>query len=325
MRLQSRKTSGNAMKTLGALTATAVGGWLAYQTLKPGVALLPEAVDADRASFSSESAGRVSYYVDRRNQGRSLLLVHSINAAASVFEVKPLFDHYRGSRPVYALDMPGYGFSERSDSKPYLPDLYVQTLIDMLSTQMGDEPADVVALSLSCEFVGQAALRRPELFNSLTFISPSGLSARLVDLPGEALYQGLSFPLWSQPLFDLLTTRSSIHFFLKKNFVGEVPEAMVDYAYATAHQPEARIAPLYFLSGQMFSSDIIPAVYQKLTVPTLVIYDRDPNLSFDKLPDVLESNSAWQAQRVAPSLGLPHWEKLDETAEALGQFWAEIS
>lgn len=320
MKRKSRKSSTRPLKLAGLLTGTAVGGWLLYQSLKPDTVPLPEAIEAQRTSFSAEPAGQLSYYVDKQQPGRPLLLIHSINAAASSFEMKPLFNHYRAARPVYALDLPGYGFSERGEQRPYLPKLYSQAIIDMLETQVG-EPADVIVMSLSCEFAARAAVNRPELFTSLTFISPAGFNARPVDLPGESIFPILNFPLWGQPLFELLTVRPSIHYFLQKNFVGAVPEPMVEYAYATAHQPAARIAPLYFLSGQMFSPDIRPAVYEKLTVPTLVIYDQDPNLSFDKLPDVLAANPAWQAERVAPSLGLPHWEILTETTAAIDRFW----
>lgn len=313
----------NTIKTLGVLAVTTVGGWAIYQNLKPGVSPLPEAFAAERIAFSSELAGQVSYYVDRQGEGRPLVLIHSINAAASSFEMKPLFDHYRGQRPIYALDWPGYGFSERSGDRPYLPQLYVETLIDLLVTQVG-EPADVMAMSLGCEFVAHAAMQRPELFRSLTFISPTGLSERQIDIPGEKIYQALSVPVWSQPLFELLTIRSSISYFLGKNFVGDVPEAMIDYAYAASHQPAAKFAPLYFLSGQMFTPNISSSIYSKLTVPTLVIYDRDPNISFEKLPDVLAKNELWQAKRIASSLGLPHWELPSETTAAMDQFWAGI-
>jgi pimeloyl-ACP methyl ester carboxylesterase len=44
-----------------------------------------------------------------------MLLVHSVNASASAAEMAPLFDYYRQSRSVYALDLPGFGFSDRSD------------------------------------------------------------------------------------------------------------------------------------------------------------------------------------------------------------------
>ncbi|GAC1631487.1 MAG: hypothetical protein NVS9B10_24950 [Nevskia sp.] len=44
-----------------------------------------------------------------------LLLIHSINASGSAYEIKPLYAHYRGERPVLALDLPGFGCSGRSD------------------------------------------------------------------------------------------------------------------------------------------------------------------------------------------------------------------
>lgn len=63
--------------------------------------------------------GRIAICCDSGSGGvaedRPLLLIHSVNAAASAFEVKPLFDYYRSRRPVYAIDLPGFGLSDRSD------------------------------------------------------------------------------------------------------------------------------------------------------------------------------------------------------------------
>ncbi|MBZ0306880.1 MAG: alpha/beta fold hydrolase, partial [Anaerolineae bacterium] len=147
----------------------------------------------------------VSYYVDKSQVGRPLVLLHSINAAASAYEMRPLFNHYRTLRPVYALDLPGFGFSERPN-RVYSPDLYKETITDFLQTQVG-EAADVIALSLSSEFAALAALEQPSLFHSLTMISPSGFSYK--GRSSDATYQLFSFPLWSQAFYDLLTTRPS--------------------------------------------------------------------------------------------------------------------
>lgn len=321
MRSKSRKSSNAGAKLAGVLAVTALSGTLLYRRFKPNlVSPLPKALDSDQVCISIQPVGALSYYVDRHSEGRPLVLIHSINAAPSSIEMKPLFDHYRGTRPVYALDLPGFGFSERSADRTYSPTLYAQAIIALLEREVG-EAADVIALSLGCEFAARAAWLRPELFNSLAMISPTGLNARPIDLPGELLYPVFSFPLWSQPAFELLTTRPSIRYYLNKNFVGEAPDILVDYAYATSHQPNARVAPFYFLSGQLFSPDICPAVYEKLSVPTMILYDRDPNISFDKLPDLLASNDLCQARRLVPSLGLPHWELLSETTATLDEFW----
>ena len=306
----------------GAILITAVGGGIVYSFLgiDHDVKLAP-AIEAERQQFESPQAGRLSYYVDRSGTGRPLILIHSINAAASAFEVKPLFDHYRGQRPIYALDLPGFGFSDRSQ-RQYAPQLYMDAITDFLTMEVGAE-ADVVALSLASEFAAGSALAEPELVRSLALISPSGLGATF-EPPGDGVYQFFSFPLWRQPFFDLLASRASIRYFLSRNFVGDVPEALVDYSYASSHQPGAPNAPLYFVSGQLFTPDIRTAVYEKLSVPTLVIYDRDPNLSFAKLPDLLASNQKWQTAQVKPSLGLPHWELLPDTVAALEEFWQDL-
>lgn len=284
---------------------------------------LPKAIDAEQKSYVSAQGGRVSYYVDPQATGRPLVLIHSINAAPSAFEMKPLFTYYRTTRPVYALDLPGFGFSERSQ-RAYSPALYVNTIIEFLDRVVG-QAADVIALSLGCEFAAMAAQARPDRFCSLTLITPTGLGQprSISKSTSDRIYKTVTFPLWNQALFDLLTVRPSISYFSGKSFAGPTPAEFIDYAYQTSHQPGARIAPFYFLSGQLFTWDVREKTYEKLTTPTLVLYDRDPNVQFDLLPQVLAHNPNWRAERIPGTMGLPHWEKLPETTAVLTSFWAQ--
>ncbi|MEY6431259.1 alpha/beta fold hydrolase [Thioalkalicoccus limnaeus] len=294
-------------------------------TTTTGSGSLPPAVSAPRNDYVRPDGIRLNYYVDGPAGGRPLLLIHAINAAPSVYELKPLFEHYRTRRRVYALDFPGFGFSDRGDRR-YSPQLYTDTIVDFV-TQVIKEPVDVVALSLGSEFATQAALRAPELFATLTLISPTGFSdRRLPNGEGQVAkwaHKVLSVPLWGPGLFKLLATRPSIRYFMKKSFVDAVPAEYIEYAYAAAHQPGAHHAPLYFLSGQLFTTDAYDRFYSKVSQPVLVIHDRDPNVSFERLPALLAERPNWQEARIAPSLGLPHWEKLAETAEVLDRFWAD--
>ena len=41
--------------------------------------------------------------------------MRSVNAVGSAAEVEPLFEHYSQSRCVYAIDLPGFGGSDRSE------------------------------------------------------------------------------------------------------------------------------------------------------------------------------------------------------------------
>jgi pimeloyl-ACP methyl ester carboxylesterase len=330
--VQVGRTLATGVGLVAAATAAAVGGWAAYSKLAVDHNLyLPDALQAERKSFDSPGAGKVSYYVDRQAGGRPLLLVHSINAAASAFEMSPLFNHYRQQRPVFAPDLPGYGFSARSDRR-YTPELYARALLDLIENHIA-EPADVIALSLGSEFAARAALQAPEQFHSLTLISPTGFdwkeNARGPQKTGrenrgDQVYPLLSLKYWEQPLYDLIASRRSIKYFLGKSFVGPVPPEMIDYAYRTAHQPGAQHAPLHFLSGLLFTPDVRQRIYELVNTPTLVLYDQDPFTSFEMLPDVLQRNNRWQSERLAPSCGLPHWEQFTSTVQASDHFWESI-
>lgn len=311
----------------------AAGGWIAYSNRSIDHNMrLPFAIDANRERFMGRNVTRfMSYYYDISASGRPLVLIHSINAAASAYEMRPLFQNYRGTRPVYALELPGFGLAERSD-REYSYQLYKACIIDFLTEKVG-EPADVVGLSLSNEFIARAALERPDLINSVVMISPSGFTQRENKVASQqasasgtsnSFYKLLAFPLWSQAFYDLLTTKAGIQYFLQMSFEGQVDEGLVEYDYLTAHQPGARYAPLYFVSGKLFSPRIREEVYERLIDPVLVVYDRDAFVRFDTLPEVVREHPNWQAVRISGTKGLPHFEKLTETVQALDAFWASI-
>jgi len=322
--------AGAALKGIVGFSLAAAGSWILYSYLAiDHNMMMPEAIPAERKTFESRSSGKLSYYVNRNGQGRPIVFIHSINAAASSYEMRPLFLHYLNKRPVYALDLPGFGFSDRSN-RVYSPGLYQTAILDFLETVLGGEPADVVALSLGSEFAAQAALNRPEFFNSLVLISPTGFSLKGSDQGSQKasrsglrnfLHPAFSFPVWGRPFYDLIVSRTSIEYFLQQSFTGAVPNDLIEYDYAASHQPGAEHAPLYFISGKLFTPDIRQAVYERLQTPTLVLYDRDNFTSFEMLPDLLSKNASWQAVRLVPTMGMPHFERPEDTAEVLNKFW----
>jgi hypothetical protein len=122
----------------------------------------------------------------------------------------------------------------------------------------------------------------------------------------------------------LVTSKPSIRYYLGRSFVGKPPRETLDYAYATAHQPGARHAPLVFLSMQLFTPDAIDRFYAKLTgLPVLVVADREPYIDFERLDDFVSRHPNWSRERVAPNMGLPQWERLTETVAVLDAFWAQ--
>ncbi|NJO55148.1 MAG: alpha/beta fold hydrolase, partial [Rhodospirillales bacterium] len=103
------------------------------------------------------------------------MLLHSINAAASAHEVEPIFEALPGRR-VYAVDLPGFGLSERR-AMEYDRDMYVAAVSDMLDVITRDASVvgvDILAVSLAAEFAASVASRDDVSVRSLALISPTG-------------------------------------------------------------------------------------------------------------------------------------------------------
>jgi pimeloyl-ACP methyl ester carboxylesterase len=307
-------------------------GWIFYSrryidhSVKTG-----DLLTAERDEYSSNRAGRLSYYADRSGKGVPLLTLHSINAAAGVQEISPIFNAFRGHRPVYALELPGFGKSERG-VRQYSPELYKNAIIDFIKDVIADQ-ADVVALSLTCEFSAMAAKEHPDLIRSVVMISPTGFqlprSTREFNKEKAGglqnlIYAILAVPLWSRALFDLIASRPSIAYFLQKSFENAIPAGMVETAYANAHQPGAHCAPIAFISGKLFTKNIRQSVYNLLELPILVLYDRDAFVSFEMLANTANENSNWTVVRIKPTRGMPHFDKPGETFFNMDQFWNKL-
>ncbi|KGE03015.1 alpha/beta fold hydrolase [Pseudohaliea rubra] len=289
---------------------------------------LPKALDAELHDWHSSGCGRLSYYSDAPDAGSGgngtpILLLHSINAAPSAYEMKPLFEHYRGQRPVYALELPGFGQSERRDRR-YDAQLFADAISSFVDEVIG-RPTDVVALSTTAEFAARGSLATTAI-RSLVLISPTGLRDRPPPGPTaqRRLMRFFQLPGVGAGLYRALTVKPSVRYFLNMGFTGKAPEDLVSYAHRTTQQPGARHAPFYFLSMQLFTADAVNALYRQVKVPVLVLYDDDPNISFERLPEVLDACPDWRAERIEPTLGLPHWEQPAATQAAMDAFWHDV-
>lgn len=281
---------------------------------------LTPALDSEQFAFPLNGGVTLRGYRGEVDEGTPLVLLHSINAAPSAMEMRPLFEYYRDKRPVWAPDLPGFGLSDRPDVR-YSSGLYARWLAEWLESLPG--PADIVALSLTGEFMARAILEQGTRVRSLSLISPTGMSNRMPrPLSHGSPIDRLLRSRWvGQPLFRALTSRPSVRWFLGQAFVGATPEYLVQYACETTRQPGAHYAPLKFLTFNLFTEQAISRLYSRLKIPCLVLFDQDPNIGFDRLPELTEVHSNWAAKQLSPSLGLPHWELTHDTINALEDFW----
>ncbi len=278
---------------------------------------LPRAVSGDLLEHRGE-AGPLAYYV--AGEGPPMLLLHSINAAASAIEMKPIHERLKKRFRIYTPDLPGFGHSDRSKRR-YDIALFTAAVRDMMgliAEEHGDTPIHGVGMSLSSEFLTRAAVEAQHRFATLTLITPTGLTkssdtlrqvGETREIPGfSAIFE---FPLWRGALYWLLTRKSSIRYFLKRTFGRpDVNEEMVDYDFLSAQQPGAPNAPFAFLSGRLFSKDI-RLLYEKLSVPVWVPHATRGDFSDFRGADFARDRDNWRVQPFE-SGALVHYDQPEE-------------
>jgi pimeloyl-ACP methyl ester carboxylesterase len=222
--------------------------------------------------------------------GQPLLLVHSINAAASAFEMRGPFGGLRDSYAVHALDLLGYGNSDRP-ARRYRADDYVDQLLTALAV-LG-APAVLVASSLSAAYAIEAAARRPELVRGLVLACPTGIK-RLATQAGpgaRAAYRVLRGPV-GRTIFAGLTSRRGMRLFLKSQAYYDpraISEDVLAGFYETCRRPGAYYAPICFLTGLLNCA--VRAAFARLTMPTLIIWGRQATTTpVDDAQDFLAAN-----------------------------------
>ncbi|MGU3662712.1 alpha/beta fold hydrolase [Methylobacterium sp. A49B] len=312
-------------------TAAGLVGWsrLAVDRRMP----LPPALPGRHERLGTRRAGELSLYGTADVPGVPLLLIHSINAAANAYEVRPLYLHYRGQRPVYALDLPGFGFSERTRRR-YTPRLMVEAIhaaTEEIRARHDGLPIDALALSLSASFLARASLERSDAYRSLALISPTGFDAQL---SGEGppdghrgrdwLRDALDRPPLGRPLYDALVTRPSMRFFLRKTFgSSRIDEGLLAYDYASAHQPGAEHAPWCFIAGHLFPTDAT-RLYERLRLPVWMVHGVRGDFVDYRLVPRVAGRPNWRVETLQTG-AFPHFERLEAVTAGYDAFLASIT
>ena len=245
--------------------------WKAMGAAGAGVAALAavnarirrNAHEPDDAAFGGEARffewqhGNVFYKMaGAENAGTPLVFVHGIGAGASSFMWRRNFDSLARDFRVYALDLLGFGFSDKPAGAPYSADLYVELIADFIR-EIAGPPAHVVASSLGAAYGVRVACEHPELVSSLVLVAPTGAGETLRARPGmagAAFYGLLQSPVLGTSFYNVIASERSIRDYAREELFYDrrrVTKNLIAQYYAASHQPGAQHAIAAFLSGYL--------------------------------------------------------------------------
>jgi pimeloyl-ACP methyl ester carboxylesterase len=214
----------------------------------------------------------VSYTVAGDPNDEDVLLLHGIHAGASSYEFEPIVERLAEEYHVVAVDLPGFGRSERPPLV-YSAALYAEFIRDF-ADDVTDEPV-VIASSMTGAFAVDAAGNTE--FEELVLVCPTG------DTGGSRpwLRTLIRSPIVGTTLFNALASKPSLRYFYDRDGYYDsdrIDPDEVEYAWMSAHQPGARYAPASFASGTLDPDFDLQTELAALETPTTLVWGRDASL-----------------------------------------------
>ena len=240
-----------------------------------------------------------------------VVLLHGVSAASSSREFGEVVDHLAEDYHVLAPDLPGFG---RSDRPPvaYTSKLYEQFVSDFVADTT--EGAVVVASSLTGSWAAMAANEADVA--GLVLVCPTADTGRR----RPVVRRLLRTPVVGTGLFNALVSRRGLRWFDERDafYRGEnIPAGLLDYQYATSHQPGARFAPASFAGGFLDPNVDLADTLADVDAPVTLVWGREATIT--PLSDGHELADAADVKLVVlddTSL-LPHAEQPDSFLDAV--------
>lgn len=208
------------------------------------------------ARFFEWRHGRVFYKTaGPSSSAPPLVFIHGVGAGASGFMWRKNFDDLANDFRVFALDLLGFGLSDKPPTTPYSADLYVELIADFIHEVSGF-PANVVASSVGAAYAIRVADEHPELIRAMVLNAPTGVD-KLNNRPGmagAAFYGLLQSPVLGTSFYNVMASERSIRDYAGKHLFYDprrVTDRLVANLYATSHQQGAQHAIAAFLSGYL--------------------------------------------------------------------------
>ena len=285
--------------------------------------------------LTSKLKGEVRYFptpegdvfYKKAGEGPPLLLVHGIGAGCSSFEFRNIWDHLAERHTVYALDLLGFG---KSDKPPilYTDATFIDLLSDFAKQVMGvgegRGEADVIATSLSAAYVIALSQRDPSLFHRLILVCPTGIQelASPIHVGSTALRGVMKAPVLGTSLYNVIASRVGIRRYLATNIYADPAQAtneVVDTYYTAAHQPGGENVLPSFLSGYL-NINIADAFKEVVDLPLIVWGAKAKETPLTQAEPFLAANSNAKLEVIEDAGMLPHEEKPEAFLTAVRPF-----
>lgn len=251
--------------------------------------------------------GNIKYR--KKGHGNPVLLVHSLDVAASSEEWFRIRDKLAESHTVYSIDLLGCGLSEKP-FMTYTNHIFAQLICDFIKVIIGKRTT-VISSGNSSAFVISACDNDSTLFEKIILVSPENLDKGQL-IPGKRArtYKAiLSMSVLGNLLYNIAVFRWNIRYNIRSDFYRKdrFTKDILDKCYEAAHRG---------LSPRSLYSSIV-CFYTKKNIKfelsqinnSIVIFEGKHNKEASKvLREYMKVNPAVETVIIDDSNKYPHIE-----------------
>ena len=274
----------------------------------------------DDGNFIDVNGIDVHYWDEGR--GDVLILVHGFSSSVYTWRlnIDALSEEFR----VVALDLPGFGYSDKPEDFDYTLEGYSRFLVEFMNI-MDIDTATLAGNSMGGGVVLTTALLFPERIDKLILVDSMGYPER----EGEEVF--LPFLLMGVPVAGEVLMSLNFRCVVEESMKGGVyydnsfvTDEMVDYYYNAFRSENGQKAPLWVMRNLMDTPPIGSERISEVSMPTLIIWGEEDILIPVEHASLFENDIPDSRLVVIAEAGhLPHEEKAGFVNDLAADFMKE--
>lgn len=267
----------------------------------------------------------IAVYHQSGSSGEKIVFLHGGGLDSAMLSWKEVIAQLGGAYDVYAIDLLGYGASDKPDVAYSIP-FYTELMRDVLR-QLNIEKAHFVGLSMGGGIGIDFSLKYPSLVETLVLVDALGLYNRM---PFHRLCWWLvNSPLNTKSYTWMAKSRGRVKWVLTASLFGDKRKAtdeLLEELFELVRQPDCNKAwerfQRYELGKTKLTTDLFSHL-SELTMPVLLVNgDKDAGVP---LKSAVAAQSIIPNSRLYVMKGCRHWpqkERPEEFTQAVKAFWA---
>lgn len=270
--------------------------------------------------------GKIHYTI--QGNGKPVLCIHSLKNGASSYEFSKIIKSLSKNHTVYALDLIGYGNSEKP-KMTYTAYLYVQLLHDFIKDVI-QENTDIISSGNSNSFVTMLSLQNSNYIDKLIFINPGKLSV-LSKNPTKknSLFKYLiESPIIGTMIYLFLNSKYYLQLQFKRDYFynsHNISKKYLKSFYENAHIGDANNKFSYASNLCRYNNVNICTALEQINNSIFIIQGSERLDSYEEIiNEYKKTNPSIESSVIYKTKEFPHIEKPKAVLEVLSLYLNEL-